>query len=368
MQKVISINLNGQVYQLDESGYETLREYLAHAEQQLAANPDRAEIMADLEQAVADKCQRYLGPHKSVVTAGEVNQIVAEMGPVDTASAEEAASASTSAGGAKSTPKKEETPKRLYRIGQGAVFAGVCNGIAAFLHVDVTLVRIVFVAAALLTKGVGVVAYIILIFLVPEANTPEAVAAAAGTPFTAKDVIDRGTKAAANSSRYFRRQWRQQRREWRHYGWPPGVPPAFSPPPWAAAVLPLFGLVHLALFLIMAAMLISLVNTGGVLDWELPADVPVWAAVLVVLIGYQIVVSPFRALQHWFMFPRPGLQPAWFSFWNAVICLVGLALVVWTASNHIPEIREFLQRMPDLFRDFAGAIRDVAERYHSSRR
>jgi hypothetical protein len=32
MQKVISINLNGNAYQLDESGYDPLREYLAVAE------------------------------------------------------------------------------------------------------------------------------------------------------------------------------------------------------------------------------------------------------------------------------------------------------------------------------------------------
>ena len=76
MQKVISVNLNGHVYQLDESGYERLRAYLGHAEQQLAANPDRAEILADLEQAIADKCQRYLGPHKSVVAADEMRSRV----------------------------------------------------------------------------------------------------------------------------------------------------------------------------------------------------------------------------------------------------------------------------------------------------
>ena len=61
MQKVISINLNGNAYQLDESGYDALHEYLASAERALASNPDRAEIMADLEQAIADKCQKFLG-------------------------------------------------------------------------------------------------------------------------------------------------------------------------------------------------------------------------------------------------------------------------------------------------------------------
>src|SRR4030095_4052904 len=81
MQKVISINLNGNAYQLDERGYEVLLAYLEHAGRQLAGNPDRAEIVADLEQAIADKCVRVLGAHKSVVTAAEVDQIIKEMGP-----------------------------------------------------------------------------------------------------------------------------------------------------------------------------------------------------------------------------------------------------------------------------------------------
>ena len=89
MQKVISINLNGNAYQLDEAGYDALHEYLARAERALASNPDRAEIMADLEQAIADKCQKFLGPHKSIVTTAEVEQIVKEMGPIDPAPGDE---------------------------------------------------------------------------------------------------------------------------------------------------------------------------------------------------------------------------------------------------------------------------------------
>jgi len=47
MQKVITINLNGRAYQLDESAYEALRAYLNAAETQLKDNPDRAEILRD---------------------------------------------------------------------------------------------------------------------------------------------------------------------------------------------------------------------------------------------------------------------------------------------------------------------------------
>ena len=41
---------------------------------------------------------------------------------------------------------------------------------------------------------------------------------------------------------------------------------------------------------------------------------------------------------------RPDGQPAPYAFWNAVIWLLGLAFVVWLASNHVPELREFLQK------------------------
>ena len=64
MQKVITINLNGNAYQLDQSGYESLRAYLEHADEQLGSNPDKTEIIRDLEQSIAEKCVRVARPGK----------------------------------------------------------------------------------------------------------------------------------------------------------------------------------------------------------------------------------------------------------------------------------------------------------------
>jgi len=50
-------------------------------------------------------------------------------------------------------------------------------------------------------------------------------------------------------------------------------------------------------------------------------------------------------------------QPGPYAFWNAVIWMMGMAFVVWIASNHMPEIREFIQRLPPLIRDFTAAVR-----------
>jgi len=355
MQKVISINLNGNAYQLDESGYDTLREYLAGAETALAANPDRAEIMADLEQAIAEKCQRFLGPHKAVVSASEIDQIVKEMGPIEAAEGEGASDTDDKATGSGQGSHAEPRPKRLFRNPDGAMIAGVCNGLASYFGIDVTFVRIAFVLTAVVSKGAGIIIYVAMMFIVPEARTGEERAAAGGAPFNAKEVIARAKQQYAEGQRHWRRQWRQQQRHWRRRAWAGGT----TPPPWTAGIAPLFALVHLALFITMAAMMISLVNTGGILAWRLPEDMPIWAGALILLVGYQIVVSPIRAAQHWsWNLPGPG-QPGLYAFWNAAIWLTGMAIVVWIGSHHLPEIREFIQRLPGLAREFAEAMRDL---------
>jgi phage shock protein PspC (stress-responsive transcriptional regulator) len=359
MQRVISINLNGNAYQLDESGYDRLREYLESAERALAANPDRAEIMADLEQAIAEKCQRFLGPHKSVVSAGEIDQVVREMGPIETPSTGDERSPNAQTDDGTKTPHAEPRPKRLFRNPEGALIAGVCSGLASYFGIDVALVRVGFVLVALLSKGAGILIYVAMMFIVPEARTGEERAAAGGMPFNAQEVIDRAKKQYAEGARHWRRQWRQQQRQWRRYGWATGRGTGFEPPPWTVAITPLFAFVHLALFLTLAAMMISLVNTGRILTWQLPEDVPVWAGALILLVGYQIVVSPIRAVQHWsWNLPGPG-QPGLYAFWNAAIWLTGMAVIVWIASHHIPEIQEFIRRLPELVRQFAQAMRDL---------
>jgi phage shock protein C len=63
--------------------------------------------------------------------------------------------------------------RRLYRSTQDRMFAGVCGGIAEYLEVDPTLVRLVFVALTLLSSGAGIAMYIILMLIVPEAPRAE---------------------------------------------------------------------------------------------------------------------------------------------------------------------------------------------------
>src|SRR5664279_2997077 len=81
MNKVIMINLGGVAYQLEEGGYDALRAYLETATARLQGNPDREEILSDIERAIAEKFRALLGSHKTVVVTKEVAAVLAEMGP-----------------------------------------------------------------------------------------------------------------------------------------------------------------------------------------------------------------------------------------------------------------------------------------------
>lgn len=192
MQKVITINLNGNAYQLDEQGYEALRAYLEHAQAQLGGNPDATEIIRDLEQSIAEKCLRLVGPGKSVVTTAEIGQILREIGPVESAGG----------GSQPSPPEGVPQPKRLYQIREGAMVSGVANGLAAYFNVDPTIVRVAFVVAAVVEMmhydhppvlSVGL--YVLLVFIVPYAKTSEQRAAAQGAsaslPYKLQNAVER---------------------------------------------------------------------------------------------------------------------------------------------------------------------------------
>ena len=58
--------------------------------------------------------------------------------------------------------------KKLYRSITDKQLAGVCGGLAAFLDVDVTLIRLAWALTALFSFGAGVLAYVVWMLIVPE--------------------------------------------------------------------------------------------------------------------------------------------------------------------------------------------------------
>jgi phage shock protein C len=72
--------------------------------------------------------------------------------------------------------------KRLVRPRANRKIAGVCAGFAEYFDLDVTLVRVVWLIAALIPIGVFLVGYVIAWMVMPE--EPYMLAAPAGQPVT----------------------------------------------------------------------------------------------------------------------------------------------------------------------------------------
>ena len=56
--------------------------------------------------------------------------------------------------------------KRLTRVEEGRMIAGVCAGLGHYLGIDTTIVRIIFALLALFAMG-GVLLYLILWLIMP---------------------------------------------------------------------------------------------------------------------------------------------------------------------------------------------------------
>ena len=82
-----------------------------------------------------------------------------------------------------SNPYPPPPPKKLVRSTSDRMIGGVCGGLAQYLNMDATLVRILTVLISLFT-GVPVILYIIALFVIPEdtASRPTAPPPVTGAP------------------------------------------------------------------------------------------------------------------------------------------------------------------------------------------
>ncbi len=378
MHKVVTINLNGRAFQLDDDAYELMRAYLERAEGQLRDNPDRAEIMGDLEQAIAEKCERYLGAQKTVLTSGEVKQILDEMGPVEAGAPDPQTGAGAAPGDPKpsaATPPADPT-KRLYRIKEGALIGGVCNGLAAYFALDVTLLRVGFVVIALIDLAlihtpIAVLAYIAMMLLLPEASTGEEQAEARGIPFNATEVVNRAKKLHAElrneNWRHKKREWRRQRREWKRQWRGQGEPWAWTPAPMApptygsrlaaGMTMPILTAINAVIFWGGLFAILSLLRKGDVYGMRMPEGVPIWIGVIIVFVLMQAIGAPLEAARRAGYQTLGGANAGWFAAWDGLLAVGFGILVLWFGYNHMPEIRDALTHLPDIWHNFIDSFR-----------
>jgi phage shock protein PspC (stress-responsive transcriptional regulator) len=168
MNKTININLGGFFFHIDEIAFQKLRRYLDSISRHLNDDPQgKNEIISDIEARISELLSEKITDARQVVSVVDIDEVIKIMGqPEDYAEAEEGYANENYSYQRKSS----RTHKKLYRDGDDKFLGGVASGIGHYFDVDTVWIRLAFLFTGGVT-GIGLITYIILWIVIPEAET-----------------------------------------------------------------------------------------------------------------------------------------------------------------------------------------------------
>lgn len=186
MKKNISINISGIIFHIEEDGYEQLRNYLDTINNYFSSYEDSGEIIADIESRIAEIFLVKLKDGKQVITATDVQSLMATMGSIQDFEAieeepkfqreEEQRYQYTDTTDAHRTASHS---KKLYRDSKRKIIGGVAAGIANHFNIDplwVRLILIVLLFDVFISLSIGsvvLIGYIVCWIILPASDTIE---------------------------------------------------------------------------------------------------------------------------------------------------------------------------------------------------
>ncbi|HRN41899.1 MAG TPA: PspC domain-containing protein [Vicingus sp.] len=164
MNQTLTVNISGMVFHIEVDAYDTLKNYLNKIKSYFNNSEEREEIMLDIESRIAELFSGMMSEKNQVITASDVENVINVMGkPEQYITEDEEQSQSFS------NETYVKSDKKLFRNPDDRILGGVCSGLGAYIGLDTVWVRLFFVAAFFL--GFGLLTYIILWIVMPEAKT-----------------------------------------------------------------------------------------------------------------------------------------------------------------------------------------------------
>ncbi len=170
MNKVFNINLGGLVFTIDDVAFDKLNKYINKLKAHFGNTEGASEIIADIEARMAELIQQKLLSLTDIVGEQIIDEVIIVMGDVNQMDDESKSENSNQTH--QQTAHEFVGDKKLRRNLNDKVFGGVCSGIADYLSVDSTLVRILFLIAFFIF-GSGFLIYIILWIVMKPASSEE---------------------------------------------------------------------------------------------------------------------------------------------------------------------------------------------------
>ena len=197
MKQTLNINLSGYPFTIDDDAYQLLKDYLDTIRYAFETQEDTEDLASDIESRIAELLIEKENGNRRIVTRDEISRVIERIGKpsefieVDETqinvenprheNQDEPVNEKHSTECLNPTPPPYEkikfsrnpfVRKRIFRDPQNAMLGGVCAGLAAYLHIDVTVVRLITVLLFFLSATTVAIIYIILWIVVPDARTP----------------------------------------------------------------------------------------------------------------------------------------------------------------------------------------------------
>ncbi len=171
MKKIININFHSRVIPIEESAYDILRKYVESLKKHFADEEGADEIVNDIENRFAELFSDRLKKGAVCITDADVNEIITSMGRPEDFDQDEKATGTNGNTDSKTASFAEEAtadePRRLYRSENDKMLGGVCGGLAVYLKIDPSVVRIIYAVLILGSFGTALLLYLILWVALP---------------------------------------------------------------------------------------------------------------------------------------------------------------------------------------------------------
>ena len=193
MKKNITINLSGRLFQIDEDAYEMLHQYINSLHCHFTRMEGGEEIVDDIEARIAELLDELKAQGNAAITIDHIRNIISQIGqPEQMDETIDNNGGSSSTAGHRGSEYAQSvlqdvSHRKFYRNPNDKMLAGVLSGLASSFGIDPTILRITTALLAFF-YGSGLIAYIILALVIPEARTPEQVLQMQNKPVTPQNL------------------------------------------------------------------------------------------------------------------------------------------------------------------------------------
>jgi phage shock protein PspC (stress-responsive transcriptional regulator) len=208
MNKISHINVGGYPFSINEDAYYKLDQYLVRLSHHFSKSEGYKEIMEDIETRISELFKEYM-MGGSIVNMAHVNQMIQVMGTPEIIGTE-----FDTVTAASSSEQYYRTGRRMFRDPFDKKISGVCSGLAHYFGFqDATWMRVIFVFFGI--WGFGIVLYIALIFILPQAVTAADRLAMKGQTINIQNIaekVEEEIESMADNFHHWRDKWKRKKK------------------------------------------------------------------------------------------------------------------------------------------------------------